>query len=405
MWTRVAQVLTREQEEEVVAEAVAAMGKLTLSEIRDRARLLERARMAVEAALSRRGLVAPPERVVGMAQATAARAGGLGFLEALLPPARTDLSEITLTPDGRVWILKKGAPRFEDAGIRPSREEAWRAVETLLAPLGRSLSEATPSVDARLPRAPGFSGARIKAIHPAVCPGDGYPSLNIRLFEARPVTPEQIVAWEMAPRAVVEALVAAVGRGCRVLVIGGTATGKTTLLSALCAGIPRDARIVKIEDPEEIFLDHPHVVTLEARPAPPGSGVPPYTVKDGVDDAMRMSPNWLIVGEVRRGDAAMALFRAQMSDHPGLSTFHAEGPEEAVFRMAVIMFADVGVRMEAAKAIFAQAVDLVVQVGWRDGRRRILGVWEPERELKGGDVKFRKVWLYGEPEMAPITRR
>lgn len=405
MWTRVAQNLSREQEEEVIAEAVQTLGRLTLSEIRDRARLAERARAAVDAVLSRRGLVATPDRAAAMAAAVAARAGGLGFLEALLPPARDDLSEIAVTPDGKVWVLRKGAQRFEDTGLRPSREEVWRAVETLLAPLGRSLSEATPSVDARLPRAPGFSGARIKAIHPAVAPGEGYPSLNIRLYEAKPVSPERIVAWEMAPDFVVRALIDAVGRGSRVLVIGGTATGKTTLLSALCHGIPRDARIVKIEDPEEIFLDHPHVVTLEARPAPPGSGVPPYTVRDGVDDAMRMSPNWLIVGEVRRGDAAMALFRAQMSDHPGLSTFHAEGPEEAVFRMAVIMFADVGVRMEAAKAIFAQAVDLVVQVGWRDGKRRILGVWEPERGLRGGDVAFRKLWTFGETRMEAPSRR
>jgi len=405
MWTRVAQNLSREQEEEVIAEAVQTLGRLTLSEIRDRARLAERSRAAVDAVLSRRGLVATPDRAAAMAAAVAARAGGLGFLEALLPPARDDLSEIAVTPDGKVWVLRKGAQRFEDTGLRPSREEVWRAVETLLAPLGRSLSEATPSVDARLPRAPGFSGARIKAIHPAVAPGEGYPSLNIRLYEAKPVSPERIVAWEMAPDFVVRALIDAVGRGSRVLVIGGTATGKTTLLSALCHGIPRDARIVKIEDPEEIFLDHPHVVTLEARPAPPGSGVPPYTVRDGVDDAMRMSPNWLIVGEVRRGDAAMALFRAQMSDHPGLSTFHAEGPEEAVFRMAVIMFADVGVRMEAAKAIFAQAVDLVVQVGWRDGKRRILGVWEPERGLRGGDVAFRKLWTFGETRMEAPSRR
>ena len=148
----------------------------------------------------------------------------------------------------------------------------------------------------------------------------------------------------MAPPAVIEALLEHVARGLRLLVIGGTASGKTTLLSALCHAIPRQARVVKIEDPEEIWLDHPNVVTLEARPAPPGSSVPPYTVKNGVDDAMRMAPKWLIVGEVRHGDAALALFRAQMSDHPGLSTFHAEGPEEAVFRMAVVMWADAQVR-------------------------------------------------------------
>ena len=124
-----------------------------------------------------------------------------------------------------------------------------------------------------------------------------------------------------------------------------------------------------VEDPEEIWLQHPNVVTLEARPAPPGSTVPPYRVQDGVDDAMRMAPDWLIVGEVRTGQAALSLFRAQMSDHPGLCTFHAEGAEAAVHRMSVILFAHSQVRMEAAKEIFAQAVDLVVQVGRLEGNR------------------------------------
>ena len=70
-------------------------------------------------------------------------------------------------------------------------------------------------------------------------------------------------------------------------------------------------------------------MALEARPAPPGSEVPSYTITDGVNDAMRMTPDWLVVGEVRTGDAAMSLFRAQMSDHPGLSTFHSKSPQRA----------------------------------------------------------------------------
>jgi pilus assembly protein CpaF len=147
------------------------------------------------------------------------------------------------------------------------------------------------------------------------------------------------------------------------------------------------------------------VVTIEARPSPPGSSIPPYTLKDGVDDAMRMNPRWLVVGEVRHGDAGLALFRAQMSDHPGLSTFHAEGPEEAVFRMAVILFADTGVRMEAAKAIFAQAVDLVVQVGWLESRRQILGVWEVAPTLKGGNVSFSQVYRPGDVAMTETKRQ
>jgi len=108
---------------------------------------------------------------------------------------------------------------------------------------------------------------------------------------------------------------------------------------------------------------------------------------------------------VRTGQAALSLFRAQMSDHPGLSTFHAEGPQAAVHRMAVIMLSDAGVDMEAAKEIFAQAVDLVVQVGWRDGRRRILGVWETEPEMKAGNVGFRQVYRAGDMEMNGISRK
>jgi len=157
--------------------------------------------------------------------------------------------------------------------------------------------------------------------------------------------------------------------------VGGTATGKTTLLSALCHGIPNAARIVKIEDPEEIWVPHPNVTTLEARWAPPGSNVPSYTVADGVDDALRLAPTYVIVGEVRRGDATLALFRAMMSDHAGLTTFHADGPEHAAYRISIIMYSDAAVRTEAARGMFAEAVDLVVQIGWRTDRRVGLGGW------------------------------
>ena len=105
---------------------------------------------------------------------------------------------------------------------------------------------------------------------------------------------------------------------------------------------------MKIEDPEEIWLPHPNVTTLEARSAPPGSNVPSYTVADGVDDALRLAPAYVILGEVRRGDAALALFRAMMSDHAGLTTLHADGPEHAAYRIGVIMYSDAGVQSEAA---------------------------------------------------------
>ncbi len=407
-WTTVAQTVNTDQQEEVIRQVSDQLDKLSLSIKRDRRRLEVEVRPAVSAVLGRLGMIADMNLQAALVQRIVARVGGLGFLNDLIPSKDFDpgYSELTLNPDGTVWVLKKSAEHFELLDRRPEIAEVWRAVESLLAPLGRAISESTPSVDAKLPRMEGMGGARIKVIHPILAPGNGYPSINIRLFEPRPVNPERLVEWNMAPEAVVRTLLDHISRKLRVLVIGGTGTGKTTLLSAMCNGIPKHARVVKIEDPEEIWLEHPNVVTLEARPASIGSNVPPYTIKNGVDDAMRMSPKWLIVGEARTGDAALALFRAQMSDHPGLSTFHAEGPEEAVFRMAVVMFSDAQVRMEAAKAIFAQAIDLVVQVGWQDGRRQLLGIWESEG-LRGGDVKFNQLYACGETEMrvSKIQRR
>jgi pilus assembly protein CpaF len=336
---------------------------------------------------------------------------GMGFLDLLLPPARTDLSEIAITPVGTLFVKVKGKARFEELpDIRPDANEVERVIAAIVGPQGRSLNEATPSVDAKLPKTPANpGGGRIKAIHSCVAPGKGYPSLNVRLFEQKPVQPEQLVVWGSMNQDMLGLLADAVRQYLRVFIVGGTGTGKTTILSALTSYISPADRIVKIEDPEEIFIDHPHVVALEARPAPPGSEVPPYTITDGVNDAMRMTPDWLVVGEVRTGDAAMSLFRAQMSDHPGLSTFHAESPRSAVHRLAVVMHSDVNVRAEACKQLFAQAIDLVLQLGYdRYGQRRTTEIAQVERELKGGDVQFTTLFRLDEErssETRPVWQR
>lgn len=402
-WGATMETISDADRKRIVEDVAAKFSNLSLAEMRgDREKLLGRIFPQVQSSLDRLGVHATD--VEGIAREVLARIGGLGFLEPLL---RTDsgLSEISVTPNGDVWVLKKGAPSFSKLPVRPTSVETWRAVETLLAPLGRAVTEASPSVDAKIPRQEGLAGgARVKIIHPVVAPGLGYPSINIRLFEPEPVPPEKLIEWNVAPKPVIEGLVKAVGQALRVLVIGGTASGKTTLLSALCYGVPSDARVVKIEDPEEIWLNHPHVVTLEARPAQTGSSIAPYTLASAVDDAMRMSPKWLIVGEMRRGDAVAALFRAQMSDHPGLSTFHAEGPEAAVMRLNLLLAADVGIRAEAAKEMFCQAVDMIVQVGWHDGKRAMIGVWMVEKTLKAGNVQFRRIYAPGDTELQPILQ-
>jgi pilus assembly protein CpaF len=316
-----------------------------------------------------------------------------------------------LPSDGSLWAVRKGAHDPERIAETLPVQEVGRAVEALLRPVGKSVNEATPSVDAKLPRVeslPGLrGGARVKILHGCIAPGRAdYPSINIRLFEPLPVRPEKLVGWGVAPEQVIAGLLEMVARGARLLVIGGTASGKTTFLSAMTSAIPKSARVVKIEDPEEIWMEHPHVVTIEARRAPFGStSVKDYSIKDGVDDAMRMSPHWLIVGEVRTGDAGAALFRAQMSDHPGLSTFHADSPESAVKRMALNMYMDAGIQMSGAKELFAMGVEVVAQVGWTAGKRTLVGVWEVESELRGGDVRFTPLYHAGDSQIIQMSRR
>jgi pilus assembly protein CpaF len=408
-WGAVQNALTPEQVTAVVEGAAKELSSLSLAVLRNRAEVGRRADGAVRGALRSQGGPQPDNsQIQAMINRVVARVGGLGFLDALFPPHCTEYTDVLVNADGAVWARRKSAMAFARLEhLAPTKEEVWRAVEALLAPEGRACAEATPSVDTKLPRDRelGFGGARVKVLHPGIAPGDGYPSLAIRLFEPIPVTPAQVVAWGVFTPPVMAALLDAVGRRLRVMVIGGTGTGKTTLLSALCHGIPPDARVVKVEDPEEIWLPHPNVVTLEARPAPPGSTVPAYTVTNGVDDALRLAPSHLIVGEVRKGDAALSLFRAMMSDHAGLTTFHADGPEHAAYRIGIIMNSDANVRAEAAKGMFAEAIDLVVQVGWRAGRRVALGVWEVGGLASNNDVKLRSLWLPGESEFKAPSRR
>lgn len=408
-WGAVQNSLTPEQVTAVVEAASKELASLSLGELRNRAEVGRRAEAAVRNGLRALGGPTPDtNQLQGMINRVVARVGGLGFLDALFPPHCTDYTDVLVNADGAVWTRRKSAMAFARLEhLAPTKEEVWRAVEALLAPEGRACSEATPSVDTKLPRDRelGFGGARVKVLHPCIAPGGGYPTLAVRLFEPRPVTPAQVVSWGVFSEPIMAALLEAVGRRLRVMVIGGTGTGKTTLLSALCHGVPLDARVVKVEDPEEIWLPHPNVTTLEARPAPPGSTVPAYEVKHGVDDALRLAPSHLIVGEVRKGDAALSLFRAMMSDHAGLTTFHADGPEHAVHRIGIIMNSDANVRAEAAKGMFAEAIDLVVQVGWRDGRRVALGVWEVGGLTSGGNVRLEPLWLPGDAALKAPSRR
>jgi pilus assembly protein CpaF len=363
----------------------------------DRKKIAERVMSLIGIALRRRSARPGFQYETDLAEELTRRLIGLGFLDLLLPPARTDLSEVCVYSSGLIQVMRKGSVRWETVDLRPEPGEIWRVLDRLLGPQNKTLNEANPSINAKLPATPhNPGGGRIKALHPVIAPPGRNPSINIRLYEQKPVKPEWILDKGVMNADMMATIQLAMQSGCRILITGGTRTGKTTLLSAVCNFLPPGWRIVKIEDPEEIWIDRQTVQTVEARPQALGTEVRPYTLADGVDDAMRMSPDYLIIGEVRDGKAAMSLFRALMTGHSGACTFHADSPREAARRLATVMGADSGVRPYEANQMIADAVDLLVQIGIRDEVRRVLAISNISLELNNGEVHFHPVFRFVE---------
>lgn len=364
----------------------------------ERQRILERIIQLVGLAFRRNNAYSSYQTDNALAEELGRRLMGLGFLDLFLPPARTDLSEICIYSSGLVQVMKKNSVRWETLpDLKLDLGEINRVLDRLLGPQNKSLNEANPSINARLPATrhnPG--GGRVKALHQAIVPPGNNPSINIRLFEQKPVLPEWILERGMMSAEMMSLLQTAMEQGNRILITGGTRTGKTTLLSALCNFLPSAWRIVKIEDPEEIWIDRPTVQTVEARPAAIGTEIQSYTLANGVDDAMRMSPDYLILGEVRDGQAGLSLFRAMMTGHSGASTFHADSPRETVRRLTTVLGADTGMRPADALRLISEAVDILVQIGIRHEVRRVTAIANVEKELKNSDVAFDPVYRYDE---------
>jgi pilus assembly protein CpaF len=367
----------------------------------DRQQIQERINALVGVAFRRNNAYSAYQNDSGLAEELGRRLMGQGFLDLLLPPARTDLSEICIYSSGLVQVMKKNNVRWETIQeLKPGPAEINRVLDRLLGPQNKSLNEANPSINAKLPATPANpGGGRIKALHPAIVPPGRNPGINIRLFEQKPVLPEWILEHGMMSTEMMDLLCTAMEQGFRILITGGTRTGKTTLLSALCNFLPAAWRIVKIEDPEEIWINRPTVQTIEARPAAIGTEIHSYTLANGVDDALRMSPDYLILGEVRDGHAGLSLFRALMTGHSGASTFHADNPREAVRRLTTVLGADAGVASADALQLIAEAVDLLVQIGIRHEVRRVTVISNVLKELRNGDIGFEPVYRYDEQSL------
>ena len=301
--------------------------------------------------------------------------GGMSdVFESLL--ADPDVSEILLNGGGQAFVERAG--RLEAVAVDLDETGVRRVVERIIAPLGLRFDRSSPLVDARLP-----DGSRLHAVLPPVAV-DG-TCVAIRRFGARrrPLTDFGLSL------AGVSLLRWAVAGGWNVLVSGGTGAGKTTLLNVLAGELPPGDRIVTIEETAELALPQPHVVRLEARP-PNAEGAGAVPVRALVRAALRLRPDRLIVGEVR-GEEAFDLLQALNTGHcGGLSTIHANGPDDALARLeSLVLLAGLGLPLDAIRAQIRSCVDAVVHVARHPaGGRRIEAIAEvsavgPLRRLYG----------------------
>jgi pilus assembly protein CpaF len=286
---------------------------------------------------------------------------GLGPLEPLLRDPT--VTEVMVNGPGPVWVERSGVIRR--SGLRVDRAAIERIVERVVAPLGLRADRTAPIVDARLP-----DGSRVHIVLPPLAV-DG-PCVTIRRFGAAAVP---LTAF--GPSQLVDRLAAAVFERRNIVVSGGTASGKTTLLNALAGRIPIGERVVTVEDTAELRLASEHVVRLEGRPAN-AEGAGEATLRDLVRAALRMRPDRIIVGECRGGEA-LDMLQAMNTGHEGsLTTCHANSPVDAIRRLeTMVLSAGVDLPLTAVREHLAASVDLVVQVERTPtGSRRVVAVAE-----------------------------
>ena len=244
---------------------------------------------------------------------------GLGPIEQFLDDPT--VSEVMVNGSDNIYVERAGV--VERTNVRfISEEHLRRVIERIVSSVGRRIDESSPMVDARL-----ADGSRVNVIVPPLSL-DG-SILTIRKFATDPFTVNDLIAMGTLTDPVASVLAAAVEGGMNILVSGGTGTGKTTLLNVLSSFVPREDRIVTIEDAVELQLHQDHVIRLEARP-PNTEGNGQITIRDLVRNALRMRPDRIIIGEVR-GAEALDMLQAMNTGHDGsLSTVHANAPRDAL---------------------------------------------------------------------------
>ena len=275
--------------------------------------------------------------------------------------------------------LYKSDIRFKDASTLQT------VISCFFANQNRPLNEANPISDLRLP-----DGSRANAVLPPVAP-DG-PIVTIRKFTGISHDIVSLIRQGFISEEAARFLCECVKNKKTVFLCGGTGSGKTTFLNTLSSFIPKDERVITIEDSAELnLIGISNLVRMEARlPGPDGSGE--VNIGTMIRAALRMRPDRIIVGEVR-GTESADMMHALNTGHPGsMCTGHANSCIEMLERLAGMVMAGSSLPYEAIVTQLAMGIDLIVHITRNKEGRRYID--EISSVLPSKDNEFRLERLY-----------
>ncbi|MFT4004462.1 MAG: CpaF family protein [Lacrimispora sp.] len=309
----------------------------------------------------------------------------LGALQELVDDK--EVSEIMVNGADRVFVEKNGHMELWGKTF-DSQEQLEDTIQQIVSRVNRTVNVSRPIADARLP-----DGSRVHVVLPPIAL-DG-PAVTIRKFP-EPITMKRLLSLGSVTEEAADFLKCIVEAGYNIFISGGTNSGKSTFLNALSAYIPKDERIVTIEDSAELQITHiPNLVRLETRNAN-GEGEGEVTIGDLIKASLRMNPSRVIIGEVR-GKEALDMISAMNTGHDGsLSTGHGNSPKDMLSRLETMVLMGADIPLPAVRSQVAAAIDILIHLGrLRDKSRRVLSIVEVVG-YEAGEIRLNPLYRFEE---------
>jgi pilus assembly protein CpaF len=286
----------------------------------------------------------------------------------------SSVTEIMINGTDNIFIEREGIICKYDGSFE-SKEKLEDVVQQIVAACNRVVNEASPIVDARLE-----NGSRVNIVlNPVALNG---PVITIRRFPDNPITMEKLIKLRSISEDLRDYLEILIKAGYNIFISGGTGSGKTTFLNALSNYIPKDLRVITIEDNAELQIrDVPNLVKMEARNANV-EGCKEISIRDLIKASLRMRPDWIIVGEVRGGEC-LDMLQAMNTGHMAMSTGHANSSVDMLYRLETMSLMGMGeLPLSAIRGQVSAGIDVIVHLGrLRDKTRKVLEITEIEKGL------------------------